>query len=74
MKIGMLWFDDDPKRDLATKIQQASDYYRGKYGHKPTTCHLNALVGRTPDQIGGLSIILSPLVLPDHLWIGRDDT
>ena len=32
MNIGMLWFDNDKKTDLAGKITRAADYYRNKYG------------------------------------------
>ena len=31
MNIGMLWFDNDIKADLPTKIQRAASYYRTKY-------------------------------------------
>jgi len=35
MKIGMLWFDNDPKADLLVKIGRASSHYEKKYGQKP---------------------------------------
>ena len=31
METGMLWFDNDPKKSLNLKIQQAVDYYRNKF-------------------------------------------
>ena len=31
MDTGMLWFDNDPRKDLVTKINLASDYYFKKY-------------------------------------------
>lgn len=41
MKIGMLWFDDDPQATLAVKVEQAATYYQRKYGKKPTVCFVH---------------------------------
>ncbi len=41
MNIGMLWFDNDPKADLAVKIKRAAQYYRNKYGKTPTLCFVH---------------------------------
>ena len=41
MNVGMLWFDNDPKVDLEAKIERAADYYRSKYGKKPTLCFVH---------------------------------
>ena len=30
MNTGMLWFDNDPKVDILTKIQRATEYYQNK--------------------------------------------
>jgi hypothetical protein len=38
MNTGMLWFDNDPKTTLTTKIERAVDYYRHKYGRDPNLC------------------------------------
>lgn len=38
MNTGMLWFDNDPKTGLTTKIKRAVDYYHKKYGRKPNLC------------------------------------
>lgn len=49
MKIGMLWFDNDPKSNLDTKIERAVVYYQGKYGRSPTLCFVH------PSMINGAS-------------------
>ena len=41
MKIGMLWFDNDPKSNLDLKIERAATYYRNKYGCSPTLCFVH---------------------------------
>jgi hypothetical protein len=41
MNIGMLWFDNDPKVNLDTKIERAAMYYAKKYGKNPTLCFVH---------------------------------
>ena len=41
MNAGMLWFDNDPKTALSTKIEKAANYYQKKYGRKPNLCLIN---------------------------------
>ena len=41
MNIGMLWFDNDPKLNLDTKVERAVAYYRDKYGKTPTLCFVH---------------------------------
>jgi hypothetical protein len=41
MKIGMLWFDNDPKVELTIKVKRAAQYYRTKYGQIPTLCYVH---------------------------------
>ncbi len=71
MNIGMLWFDNDPERDLKTKVARAADYYRKKYGATPNLCfvHPSMLTGI---ERNGLKVDIKPngSVLPHHFWIG----
>lgn len=71
MEIGMLWFDNDPKADLTSKVKQAAAYYFGKYGEEPDLCfvHPSMFPERKP-HAGAISIRSSVKVLPHHLWIG----
>ncbi|MEZ4767655.1 MAG: hypothetical protein R2844_04440 [Caldilineales bacterium] len=41
VKLGWMWFDDDPKTSLEDKLRQASERYRQKFGHKPRLCYIN---------------------------------
>jgi hypothetical protein len=71
MNIGMLWFDNDIKSDLPTKIQRASDYYRNKYGRTPNVCFVHPSMLPAPvNQAAGVELRTSRSVLPNHLWLG----
>ncbi|NLG72314.1 MAG: hypothetical protein GX495_09765 [Chloroflexi bacterium] len=41
MNVGMLWFDNDSRRDLNSKIERAAAYYETKYGRHPTLCFVH---------------------------------
>ncbi len=71
MNIGMLWFDNDPQRDLTAKVRRAADYYRQKYGATPNVCfvHPSMLNGQKPEA-GLVAIKTNGSVLPNHFWIG----
>ena len=71
MNIGMLWFDNDNKSDLATKIQKAADYYHLKYGKAPNLCLVHPrTLGNTSWTGAGIEVRTTPAVLPNHFWLG----
>lgn len=71
MDIGMLWFDNDPKSDLASKVTKAADYYRGKYGEEPNLCFVHpSMLPEKKTKAGAVAIRVNNTVLPHHLWIG----
>lgn len=73
MNIGMLWFDNDPKADLAEKVRRAADYYGKKYNRTASICYVNPAMmpgGVEQTTIGKLQVIARREVLPNHLWIG----
>ncbi|MBN1452675.1 MAG: hypothetical protein JW963_16790 [Anaerolineales bacterium] len=80
MNAGMLWFDNDPKTALTTKIERAVDYYRHKYGRDPNLCliHPSMLPSdgmAEKDNPATGKVVVRPYrpVLPGHLWIGIED-
>jgi hypothetical protein len=79
MNIGMMWFDNDPKTSLDTKVLKAADFYRHKYGRSPDLCMVNpANLAKTNPQSEPMlagRILIQPLrsVMPGHLWIGVDE-
>jgi hypothetical protein len=71
MKVGMLWFDNDPKTDIAVKIDRAIEYYRRKYGQTPNLCFVHpSMVKTNPVKTGSIEIRSSRSVLPNHFWLG----
>ena len=87
MNTGMLWFDNDKNTNTLTKIERAVEYYRKKYKQDPDLCYLNpqmlnALSQAPPKKsngrgerliMGDVEIHKTPLVLPNHFWIGVND-
>jgi len=71
MDIGMLWFDNDPKSDLSSKVVRAADYYRSKYGEEPNLCFVHpSMIPETKAKAGAISVCSNSTVLPHHFWIG----
>jgi hypothetical protein len=71
MNIGMLWFDNDDKADLATKIQRAANYYHTKYGKAPNLCLVHPrTLGDHPIKGNGIEVKATRSVLPNHFWLG----
>jgi len=89
MKVGLLWYDDDPGHDLAEKIRRAARRYRQKFGASPNICYVHRSVlhpstgsGQAPQgetgngkvrKVGGVRVSPSPTVLRHHFWLGREE-
>ena len=72
MREGLLWFDDDPRREMAEKVRQAAARYRQKFGIAPEVCYVNdRALDRAEVRIGDLRVMPASTVLPHHFWIGR---
>ncbi|MEN4041776.1 MAG: hypothetical protein ROW39_05485 [Anaerolineaceae bacterium] len=75
MRTGMLWFDNDPKTDLSTKIHEAASYYQKKYGTKPDVCFIHpSMVAQGKPHQNGIEVRTNRMVLPHHIWIGVRET
>ena len=74
LHIGMLWFDDTPKRPLGEKIELAASHYERKYGRRPNVCYLNegSLSGQV-DMKRPIRVVGLKDVLPYHFWVGVSD-
>ena len=79
MNVGMLWFDNDVKSDLVSRIERAAIYYKEKYGKAPNICFVHPsmtnrikAVGEDnpPIKAGEIEIRTTRSVLPNHIWIG----
>ena len=71
---GMLWYDNDQKKDINSKILTAVNYYKNKYGAEPNYCLLNSKTGSLQDiNIENINIAISDSILIHHFLIGKDD-
>jgi hypothetical protein len=75
LKTGLLWFDDDPRKDLEEKVLQAVAHYEHKHGQTPDVCyvHPNAFGNNgdgKPKKVGPVEIRTGRAVLPHHFWLG----
>jgi hypothetical protein len=78
MTVGLLWFDNDSGRDLAAKVARAAAHYQVRFGRPPQICYVNpATLGRDrgngradANLVGGVRVVSSKTVLPNHFWIG----
>jgi hypothetical protein len=71
MVIGLLWFDSDPKRCLAEKVERAAAYYQKKLGQAPDTCFVHpSMVAEQGQLCGSVRVKPERIVLPNHFWIG----
>jgi hypothetical protein len=71
MNIGMLWFDNDPKSDIANKVERAAQYYQTKYGQTPNLCFVHpSMVTEDPLKMREIEVRANRSVLPNHFWIG----
>jgi hypothetical protein len=79
MNVGMLWYDNDPRTALPSKVTRAANYYRQKYGLVADLClvHPSMLAEACPNLIEGetglVSIRPNRSIQPGHLWIGKDE-
>jgi hypothetical protein len=71
MREGLLWFDNDPNRKLADKINRAVTRYQVRFGRRPTTCYINykEFDGQT-EEINGVRLRPVADVRRHHFWVG----
>lgn len=72
MKIGMMWFNNNPNATFQEKVGGAVSYYEARYGKKATLVMVHPSTAIT--DIDGITIKTSRSVLPNHLWVGQEDS
>ncbi len=81
MQTGLLWFDNNPARELTAKVEDAARRYKDKFGVAPNTCYVNkgAITGDSLmvalESVKGkrVRILPAPNILPHHFWIGVEE-
>jgi hypothetical protein len=84
LTVGLLWYDDDPKRPTALKIADGMARYRERLGAAPTTCYLNPRqleAVTAPTRHKGVGAPLPPAALisdntmrPNYFLIGVEES
>ncbi len=71
MKEGLLWFDNDPNRKMADKINRAVTRYQTRFGRRPTTCYISSAdFDGQADEVSGIRLKPAADVGRHHFWIG----
>lgn len=71
MREGLLWFNDDPAKTLAQKVDLATIAYRRKFGEMPNACYVHISEGQE-FEIGGVKVAPLRTVLKHHFWVGKE--
>jgi len=76
MQVGMLWFDNTPRRSFDDKIERGVRYYRSKYGHLPNICYVHPASLQQSEIERSIRVATAPSMLPHHFWFGvsREDS
>jgi hypothetical protein len=71
MKEGLLWYCDNPGRDLADKIGQAAQRHEKKYGVPANMCYVHpSALSDGPRKVGNMRVAALHTVLVHHFFIG----
>lgn len=67
----MIWFDNDPQKNINEKINMAIKYYQKKFGSQPTICFLNPkLQEKFLENEQDIEINYNINLSPDYIWVG----
>ncbi len=69
----LVWYDNDRKRSLTAKVTAAAERYRERFGAAPALVLINPAQAGEQEEIAGIPVRPTPLVLPNHLYIGAAD-
>jgi hypothetical protein len=73
VQTGLMWYDDDPRKTLEAKIEQAAARYLEKYGHAATSCYINPATPAAATSRQGVRILPANTIRPNYLWLGVDE-
>lgn len=71
--LGLMWFDNDPKKDFSLKVAEAARRYYEKFGRLPTICLVNPGCAAGETHVQSIVIKPSKSVMPHHFWIGAGE-
>ena len=70
-----VWYDDNPKKTIETKIDEAIDRYTERYGRPPAVCMLNdGIPARDYADLTATShvqVMAAKNVPQNYFWVGN---
>jgi hypothetical protein len=69
-----VWYDDNPKKTVTAKIDEAVLRYKQKFGKQPNVCKVNEkLLGEeTNTGVAGVKVESAKNVPQNYFWIGNE--
>jgi len=71
-----VWYDDNPKKPVGVKIDEAVLRYKQRYGRTPNVCMLNEAVQPTDyeeaDTSDGVKVLRAKNVPQNYFWVGNE--
>ncbi len=72
-----VWYDDNPKKAINAKIDEAVLRYRQKFGKNPNICRLNEKMGTPGEnligaQVAGVMIQGAKNIPQNYFWLGNE--
>jgi len=71
MFMGFMYYDNDPKADLKTKVLRLAERYAARFGKRPSVCIIHPSLVPSTNGIG-IEIKGKREVMPNNFWIGFD--
>jgi hypothetical protein len=73
----VLWYDDNPKKTVSTKIDEAVVRFTERYGRQPEVCMLNEIDFAPGEQVSPahapkLRVMHTKSVPTNYFWVGCD--
>lgn len=73
-----VWYDDNPKKSVNAKIDEAVLKYKQKFGKDPSICKLNENMQpqnsevSSLDEVAGVKVLRAKNVPQNYFWIGNE--
>lgn len=72
-----VWYDDNPKKTINTKIDEAVLRYKQKFGKNPNICKLNEKMEQLPgnlngEKVAGVKVLTTKNIPQNYFWIGNE--
>jgi len=69
MFAGFMYYDNDPKADLKTKVLRLAERYAARFGKTPNVCHVHPSLVPATNGIG-IEVKGMREVMPNYFWFG----